>query len=151
MIFVEYNDMVSVESRINEILDNKKLNIAKKLYEVLQIIHRCNISHGDFKAKNTLISKDYDNIKIIDFGLSQIHTDEDTKNRDIRILQDYTKFKYFLLQLFFNAEYDEYIYEEYNDRINEMNEERNEAFVDFFNEINKKQIINGFKYLNFRL
>ena len=141
MLFVEYNDMVSIESIISKISNDKKLNIAKKLYEALQIIHNCNISHGDFKAKNTLISKDYNDIKIIDFGLSKIHTDEDKETRDKRILQDYTKFKYFLLQLFFNAEYDEYIYEEYNDRIKEMNEEMNEEnkeFVDFFNEINKE-------------
>jgi serine/threonine protein kinase len=140
ILFIEYNDMVSMEDIIDKIPDNKKLHIAKKLFEALQIIHNCNITHGDFKAKNTLISPDYDDIKVIDFGLSEIHTDTDI-NKEKRILQDYTKFKFFLLQLFFNAEYDEYIYEEYPKRILEMNNminPENKEFIEFFNYINHK-------------
>jgi len=152
-LYLEYPNMVSLKTLITEIPDENKLPLAKKMYEVLKIIHKCEIAHGDFKAKNILINNTFDDIKVIDFGLSVIK-EEDKDKYEQTVKHDYTQFKYLLLQMLYNNPYNSYIYRYFIDRLKEIDEieeeennpdnplypltESKKEFIEFFNDINHK-------------
>ena len=103
IIYMDFiNDSISLENMIKYCPQNndiiKEKYFSQILKSVLNLI-KIKVFHGDFKAKNILISKKTNNIYIHDFGLSQI------KNVN---LNDYKKsLCIILLQLF--LEHDEII------------------------------------------
>lgn len=61
-----------VQKKLNENFDEYSIrNIAKRLIEILKFTHKNNICHCDIKPENIMISQDFQNIYLIDYGLSK--------------------------------------------------------------------------------
>jgi tRNA A-37 threonylcarbamoyl transferase component Bud32 len=133
-LFFDYNPEFNktLEDVITEIPEDKKLKLAEKIYDTLNIIHKCGLVHGDFKAKNILINDNFDDIQLIDFGLSANKDDEDIDVFNNVKDNDITKLKYIILQLIFNEEYSAKIYNKYDKRISELNKLKKTDLIDFF-------------------
>lgn len=72
----DYTDMDVIIKKTKKIDDKIKINLMKQLVSALQYIHSMNIVHGDIKPNNTMVSNDLSNVKLIDFGLSSIITND---------------------------------------------------------------------------
>ena len=57
-------------------------NIMFKIFKGVEFIHGCNVVHRDIKSENILINEKGD-IKIIDFGLSKLKTNDKKENKTV--------------------------------------------------------------------
>ena len=112
------------------------------------------IIHGDFKAKNIMLDKDYNPI-IIDFDLSIIYDNyniNDLGSNNIKeeidegIKDDIKKLKFLVYQLLYKVEYNPKLYNNYNKIIKRIEIEHSEL-ANAFIESNIDGIISYFKKL----
>ncbi|MFW6414782.1 MAG: diguanylate cyclase [Thermodesulfobacteriota bacterium] len=76
---------------LKELIKNKEIDLglfftlAIKLAEILGNLHRKNVIHRDIKPENILVSRDHKQVKLTDFGISQIvtHENEEIYNPDV--------------------------------------------------------------------
>lgn len=81
-----FNSFADIMSKINITFDDFSIrNIAKKLIEILQFIHKQGVIHCDIKPDNIMISSDFQKIYLIDYGLSRFYM---RKNRHIPFSTD---------------------------------------------------------------
>jgi serine/threonine protein kinase len=76
---------------------DQQLNIINQLQDFLKDIHNLGYVHGDFKAKNILITNDLNQIKVIDFDLT-------SKSTNSKV--DYDKLKFIIIQLYWGVSYE---------------------------------------------
>lgn len=71
-IILEYVDGDNLETvlRIQRLSDQSRLNIASQLADALEYLHKKLIFHRDIKPENILITYTGNNVKLIDFSLS---------------------------------------------------------------------------------
>jgi tRNA A-37 threonylcarbamoyl transferase component Bud32 len=106
-ILLKYIPM-TLENMINKIKNKEK--ILKQCVSFINNLHKRNIAHNDFKAKNILIDDD-ENIYVIDFEMSTTHTQN--------FISDDKKLKFLKLQILFGIDYKTSYtkYKEYNNYI----------------------------------
>ena len=69
-----YRDMAKIITDNNNNISNENIiSIMKQLVGALQYVHDKKIVHGDIKPNNIMVSTDYKNVKLIDFGLSSLN------------------------------------------------------------------------------
>jgi serine/threonine protein kinase len=87
---------------LEDLIINKQLSkenkyiIINQIISFMKAIHKLNIVHNDLKAKNILVCKDFQTIKIIDFDLSK---NDNNNSNDIK------KFKFLVIQLLHDIDY----------------------------------------------
>lgn len=70
-IVMEYIDGVSLrEWLMQDVTLGRKQYVARQLIEAVRYVHLCGIVHRDLKPENIMITRNGDNVKLIDFGLS---------------------------------------------------------------------------------
>ena len=74
-ILMEYVDGRTLSDFLNENPSLKvRANVLEQLLSAVDYLHKCGIIHNDLKPENILISNSGDNLKLIDFGLSDNET-----------------------------------------------------------------------------
>ena len=91
VILTEYFPSIDLKSFIlqNTVSLETKQNICKKVLSALNCLHKKSIAHRDFNVNNILINPNTFDIKIIDFGLSQIISEFENFN----VLEGNSKFQ----------------------------------------------------------
>ncbi|CAB5372223.1 unnamed protein product [Rhizophagus irregularis] len=89
IIVMSYAKKGTLKDCLSDIIKFKwqdKLELLKKIILGLKIIHESKLTHGDFHDRNILVSDDYDEVFIIDFGLCKPISDlQDSDNDDDKI------------------------------------------------------------------
>lgn len=75
-LLMEYIDGHNLRKHINDrdLTLKQIMDICKKLCSGLNFLHQMNIVHRDIKPENFLLTRDLQNVKICDFGLSKVTT-----------------------------------------------------------------------------
>lgn len=75
-LLMEYIDGHNLRKHINDqdLTLKQVLDICKKLCTGLNFLHQMNIVHRDIKPENFLLTRDLQQVKIVDFGLSKMTT-----------------------------------------------------------------------------
>ena len=106
IITMEYIKGKRIKDIFNDLSDNEKKKICKKIGRNISYLHKNNIIHGDITTSN-MILKD-EKVHMIDFGLGCKNTEIETKGVDLHVLMEAiesTHSKY--------SKYFKYILEEY--------------------------------------
>ena len=137
-----------------DINEKQLFNIIYKVTNALKLLHVNMIIHGDFKAKNIMLDKDYNPI-IIDFDLSinydnyninDLGSNNIKEEIDEGIKDDIKKLKFLVYQLLYKVEYNPKLYNNYNKIIKRIENEHSEL-ANAFIESNIDGIISYFKKL----
>jgi len=75
-LLMEYVDGHNLRKHIQDqdLSMKQVIDICKKLCMGLNFLHQANIVHRDIKPENFLLTRDLENVKIVDFGLSKVTT-----------------------------------------------------------------------------
>ena len=87
-IVMEYVDGITLAEWLNSSPSRtQRERVLKQLLEVLDYIHSLQFVHNDLKSSNILITRNGQNVKLIDFGLSDTDSTTDTNdvNTDIQL------------------------------------------------------------------
>lgn len=90
----EIENCVTARDHINELLDGPSdaseqslQSLAEKIGSTLAVMHNVDCIHGDLTTSNVLIKSGFENIILIDFGLSFISSLTEDKGVDLYVLE----------------------------------------------------------------
>lgn len=79
MEFIQHGDMMRYLKRCNTLSEPKARSVTRQICHALRYLHNCRITHRDIKPDNILIfSLEPFIVKLSDFGLSKVITNEET-------------------------------------------------------------------------
>ena len=85
-IVMEYVDGMTLAQWLNSSPTRaQRERVLAQLLEVMEYIHGLQLVHNDLKSSNILITRNGQNVKLIDFGLSDTDSTSDTNNASIDI------------------------------------------------------------------
>lgn len=106
IIIMEYIDGIKVRDLIDELSEQEKVELFKKIGYYSGVLHKSGIIHGDLTTSNIIVSGE--RIVFIDFGLSEVNFEVEKRGVDLNLMNrmltsTHFKHKEILLDAFMNG------------------------------------------------